>query len=191
MSPHKQLEYNNRLFIYRVLNREAPECISNLYSCHPSRCSNSRNYQLSLPKPRTDILKTSISLSQVPSCGNLPLIIRSCHSLSSFKRKLPIHLEAVIQDRLNCDRKLLGVRRGWGGGGQRQTDRDRDTQREAHRERERERQVERERDKNRDRERQRVKETDRHTERLTERQTDRQRERERFSSDWPLLMIDI
>ena len=35
--------------------------ISNLYTHPPSRCSNSRNYQPNLPKPRIDILKTSIS----------------------------------------------------------------------------------------------------------------------------------
>ena len=48
MSLQKQLEYNKGLFIYRVLNNEAPEYISNLYAHSASRYSNSRNYQLSL-----------------------------------------------------------------------------------------------------------------------------------------------
>ena len=35
MSLQKQLEYNNGLFMYRVLNNEAPEYISNLYTHTP------------------------------------------------------------------------------------------------------------------------------------------------------------
>ena len=63
MSLQKQLEYNKGLFMYRVLSNEAPEYISNLYTHTPSRYSNSRNYHLSLPRPRIDIFKTSISFS--------------------------------------------------------------------------------------------------------------------------------
>ena len=82
----KQLEYNKGLFIYRVLNNEAPEYISNLYTHTPSRYSNSRSYHLSLPRPRTDIFKTSVSFSGAYLWNNLPLTVRSCQSLSSFKR---------------------------------------------------------------------------------------------------------
>ena len=46
MSLQKQLEYNNGLLMYSVLNNEAPEYISNLYRHTPSRYSNSRNYHL-------------------------------------------------------------------------------------------------------------------------------------------------
>ena len=63
MSLQKQLEYNTGLFMYRVLSNEAPEYISNLYTHTPSRYSNSRNYHLSLPIPRIDvIIQTSIAL---------------------------------------------------------------------------------------------------------------------------------
>ena len=41
MSLQKKLEYNKGLFMYRVLNNEAPEYISNLYTHTPSRYSNS------------------------------------------------------------------------------------------------------------------------------------------------------
>ena len=41
--------------MYGVLSNEAPEYISNLYTHTPSRYSNSRNYQHSLPRPRIDI----------------------------------------------------------------------------------------------------------------------------------------
>ena len=62
MSLQKQLEYNKGLFMYRLFSNKAPEYISNLYTHTPSRDSNSRNYHLSLPRPRIDIFKTSISL---------------------------------------------------------------------------------------------------------------------------------
>ena len=95
MSLQKQLEYNKGLFIYRLLSNEAPEYISNLYTHTPSRYSNSRNYHLSLPRPRIDIFKTGISFSGAYLWNNLPLTVRSFQSLSSFKRKLRAHLEVV------------------------------------------------------------------------------------------------
>ena len=57
MNLQKQLEYNNGLSIYRVLSNEAPGYISNLYTHTPSRYSNSRNYHLSLLRPRIDIVQ--------------------------------------------------------------------------------------------------------------------------------------
>ena len=63
ISLQKQLEYNKGLFMCRVLNNEAPGYISNLYTHIPSRYSNSRNYHLSLSRPRIDIFKTSVSFS--------------------------------------------------------------------------------------------------------------------------------
>ena len=78
MSLQKQLEYNKGLFMYRVLSNEAAEYISNLYTHTPSRYSSYRNYHLSLPRPRTDIFKTSISFSGAYLWNNLPLTVRSC-----------------------------------------------------------------------------------------------------------------
>ena len=95
MSLQKQTEYNKGLFMYRVLSNEAPEYISNLYTYTPSRYSSSRNYNLSLPRPRIDIFKTSISFSGAYLWNNLPLTVRSCQSLSSFKRKPRAHLKVV------------------------------------------------------------------------------------------------
>ena len=95
MSLQKQLEYNKGLFMYRVLSNEAPEYMSNLYTHTPSRYSNSRNYHLSLPRPRIDIFKTSMVFSGAYLWNNLPLTVRFCQSLSSFKLKLRAHLEVV------------------------------------------------------------------------------------------------
>ena len=61
----------------------------------PSSYSNSKNYQLSLPRPRIDIFRTSISFSGVFLWNNLFLTVRCCQSLSSFKRKVCAHLEVV------------------------------------------------------------------------------------------------
>ena len=87
--------YNKGLFMYKVLSNEAPEYIYNLYTLTPSRYSNSRNYKLSLPRPRIDIFRTGISFSGVYLWNNLPLTVRSCQSLSSFKRELRADLEVV------------------------------------------------------------------------------------------------
>ena len=95
MSLQKQLEYSKGLFMYRVLSNEAPGYIANLYTYTPSHFSNSRNYYLSLPRPRIDIFKTSISFSGIYLWNNLPVTVRSCQSLSSFKRILRAHLEVV------------------------------------------------------------------------------------------------
>ena len=76
MSLRKQLEYNKGLFMYRLLSNDAPEYISNLYTHTPSRYSSSRNCHLSLPRPRIDICKTSISFSGAHLWNNLPLTVR-------------------------------------------------------------------------------------------------------------------
>ena len=96
MSLQKQLEYNKGLFMYRVLSNEAPEYVSNLYThTHSLTLFQLRNYHLSLPRPRIDIFKTSVSFSGAYLWNKLPLIVRSCQSLISCKRKLRAHLEVV------------------------------------------------------------------------------------------------
>ena len=107
MSLQKQLEYNKGLFMDRVPNNEAPEYISNLYTHTPSRYSNSWHYQLSLPRPRMDIFKTSISFSAAfldattylwqPDLGS-----HSSPSSENFEHTLKqLH-------RMDCDITLLG-----------------------------------------------------------------------------------
>ena len=56
MNIHKQLEYDKGLFTYRVLNKETPEYVPNLCAHPPSHYSNSRDYHLSSPMPRIDII---------------------------------------------------------------------------------------------------------------------------------------
>ena len=95
MNLQKQPEYNKGLFMYRVLNNEAPEYISNLYKHTPSRYSNSRNYKLSLPRPRIDVFRTSIPFAGAFLWNNLPLTLRSCQSFISSRRRFRAHLQAA------------------------------------------------------------------------------------------------
>ena len=101
MSLQKQLEYNKGLFMYRVFSNEAPRYISNLYTHTPSRYSNSRNYHLSLPRPRIDIFKTSISFPGVYMWNNLPLTVRSCQS-SALSIVNFVHTLKQLH-RMDCD----------------------------------------------------------------------------------------
>ena len=61
--------------MYRALNNEASEEMSNLHTNPPSRCSISRNDQASLSGPRIDVFKTSIAFSGAVLWNNLPLTL--------------------------------------------------------------------------------------------------------------------
>ena len=107
MSLQNQLEYNKGLFMYRVLSNEAPEYISNLYT-HSLTLFQSRNYYFSLPRPRIDIFKTSISFSGAYLWNNLPLTTRYCHSAPSSVNF--VHTLKYLH-RMDCDIILLGRER--------------------------------------------------------------------------------
>ena len=86
LSLHKQLDYTKGVFMYRALTNNAPVYISSLYKAPHS---SSRNNYLQLPKPRIDLFKTSMAFPGALFWNSLPVHLRSCHSLSSFKRNLP------------------------------------------------------------------------------------------------------
>ena len=89
---HKQLDYSKGVFMYRALTNSAPVYISSLYKAPHS---SSRNNYLQLPKPRIDLFKTSMAFSGALFWNCLPVHLRSCHSLSSFKRNLREHLNTT------------------------------------------------------------------------------------------------
>ena len=60
LNRHKQLHYNNGVFMYRALTNNAPVYISTLYK---ALHSSSRNNYLQLSKPRIDLFKTSMAFS--------------------------------------------------------------------------------------------------------------------------------
>ena len=97
MSVHKQLEYNKGLFVCRVLSNDIY-----IYVCThthpPSRYSNSRNYHLSLPRPRMDKFKTSLVFFCIFLWKSLPLTIIQILSFTQLLQpKLCVHLEAITQ----------------------------------------------------------------------------------------------
>ena len=89
---HKQLDYNKGVFMYRALTNSAPVYISNLYKAPHS---SSRNNYLQLPKPRIDLLKTSMVFSGALFWNRLRMHLRSCHSFSSIKRNRE-HLNTTV-----------------------------------------------------------------------------------------------
>ena len=84
MSLHKQLEYSKGLFMYRVLNNEAPKYMSNLYIRPPWHYPSSRNYHFSFRNKRILLWRHMLSFTH----------------FSSFKLKFRVHLEAVTVDGL-------------------------------------------------------------------------------------------
>ena len=108
----RQLEHNKSLVMYKVLNNEAPDNISKLYTHPPSRYSNSRNYHLSLPRPRID---TSIAFSGAFLWNILLLTVIYCHSAHACENCV---YTLKLLHMMDCDRKLLERERerGWGLG---------------------------------------------------------------------------
>ena len=90
---HKQLDYNKGVFMYRALTNSA--LVRKLSSLYKAPHSSSRNNYLQLPKPRIDLFKTSMAFSGALFWNSLPVHLRSCHSLSSFKRNLSEHLNTT------------------------------------------------------------------------------------------------
>ena len=90
---HKQLDNNKGVFMYRALTNNVPVYISSLYKAPHS---SSRNNYLQLPKPSTDLLETSMVFSGALFWNSLPMHLRACHSLSSFKRNLLEHLNSAV-----------------------------------------------------------------------------------------------
>ena len=85
LSLHKQLDYNKDVFMYKALTNNAPVYISSLYDASHS---SSKNNYLQLPKPKIDLFKTNIAFSGALFWNSLPVHLRSCHSLSSFRQIL-------------------------------------------------------------------------------------------------------
>jgi len=89
--------------------RHFMKCLTSRIACNiyitythpPSRYSNSRNFYLSLSIPWINILKTGIAFPDALISMKQPSSdSRILSALISFKRKRPIHLEAVTQDGL-------------------------------------------------------------------------------------------
>ena len=78
--------------IFKILKNDAPSYLQNLFSIRGTGC-NLRNSEtkVSLPKPRTNYLKLSVSYSGTVLCNSLPKNIRMLSSLPLFKKTLNQH----------------------------------------------------------------------------------------------------
>ena len=83
----QQLTYNEGIFMHKVLNNNSPNYLAELLISHQSHYTSSRN-NLYVPGPRFDIFTTSISFAGASLWNSLPQNIKSCISLSCFKRNL-------------------------------------------------------------------------------------------------------
>ena len=77
------------ILMYKVVNSLTPTYLQDLFfprvSHYRLRDSDGKQY---VPKPRTDYLKHSLSYSGAVLWNSLPESLKSCQSLSSFKRSL-------------------------------------------------------------------------------------------------------
>ena len=83
----QQLAYNKGIFMHTVLNNNSPNYLAQLFISHQSHYTNSR-YNLCVPRPRLDLIKTSISFAGASLWNSLPQNIKSCISFPCFKRNL-------------------------------------------------------------------------------------------------------
>ena len=90
LSLKNHLSYNKAVLMHKILNDKAPSYLVQLFAEAPSRYFSFRR-NLTIPKPRLDIYKTSLSFSGAHTWNSLPLNIKSVHSLSSFKAFLLKH----------------------------------------------------------------------------------------------------
>ena len=83
-----QFQFNKAIFMFRSLNSLAPYYIQSLFHKKNYVYSNSKIQELSLPRPRIDLFKTSISYSGPEVWNTLPPNIKSSPSFSIFKKRL-------------------------------------------------------------------------------------------------------
>ena len=86
---HTNRKMQKAILMYKVVNSLTPTYLQDLFfprvSHHRLRDSDAKLY---VPKPRKDYLKHSLSYSGAVLWNSLPESLRSCQSLSSFKRSL-------------------------------------------------------------------------------------------------------
>jgi hypothetical protein len=90
--PFKEhLRYNKAVTMHKILNNQAPEYLVSLFNFSQSPYSYHK-LNLSFPKPRLDIYKTSLAYSGVSVWNSLPIEIRSQASLKAFKKMVHSYL---------------------------------------------------------------------------------------------------
>ena len=81
---NKQLEFNKLMSVFKTRTNLVPDYVTNLLT--KSNLPNSNNYLL--PTTRINLFKTSFTFSGTHMWNSLPLSLKLCTSLSTFKKNL-------------------------------------------------------------------------------------------------------
>ena len=79
------------ILLYKIFNNQSPSYLQDLFICQTSNAYTLRsesNFDLRLPKHRTNLFKNSLQYSGVHIWNSLPLNIRCAPSLPVFKRNV-------------------------------------------------------------------------------------------------------
>lgn len=92
----KRTQYHTCLMVYKSLNNKAPEYISSLLSFvsehHARQTRSSANNALHIPRSKTTYFDKAFSVFGPKIWNSLPIAVRECTSVNSFKRKLRQYL---------------------------------------------------------------------------------------------------
>ena len=82
----EKLMFNKAVLVFKAYKNLAPPYLKQLFFI----CSNIRATSrfITLPRPRIDLFKTSLSFSGTSLWNTIPKRIKSCNSLTSFKTQL-------------------------------------------------------------------------------------------------------
>ena len=87
------LKYNKAIFMYKILNHEAPKYLRDLFKLSNFTYASSRqNLAYPCAQPRVNIYTTSLSYSGVDIWNTLPPHVKSACNLKKFKQNVHRHL---------------------------------------------------------------------------------------------------
>ena len=85
---HLRIEYNKLILMFKALNGQAPDYLSNLFKFQDAQRYSTRSSAtqfLCIPKVRTELYKKSLTFSGAKVWNNLPNNMKNCQSLNEFK----------------------------------------------------------------------------------------------------------
>ena len=92
----KRCSYFTAITVYKCLNKEAPTQLLQMFNfvkdTHNVNTRSSINNVLHLPKPNTEIFKSSLHSSSSQLWNNLPMLVKNSSSLSTLKYSLKSYL---------------------------------------------------------------------------------------------------
>ena len=92
MSLKDRIEYHTCVMVYKALNNQAPEYISDLLNIstnnHTQQLRSEAHNMLCVPRSHTSLYDKSFSISAPKSWNNLPSELRQLQTLGTFKRSL-------------------------------------------------------------------------------------------------------